>query len=64
MLSGIRGMGRGTLRFVEILGGMTFFALSLLTNLLRPPYRFRSLVEELYKQGVLSLTIICVSGFT
>ncbi len=64
MISGLRNLGRGTLRFVEVLGGLTAFALTILGNLIRPPYRFRALVEELYKQGVLSLTIICVSGFT
>jgi len=64
IFSGIRSMGRTTLGFVGILGGMTLFGLSMLTNLVKPPYRLRALVEELYKQGVLSLTIICVSGFT
>lgn len=64
MLNGIRIIGSGTLRFIEVLGGMAAFALTVLLALVRPPFRFRSLVEEIYKQGVLSLTIICVSGFT
>lgn len=64
MFSGIRNIGRGTLHFIGVLGELTAFALTILASLLRPPYRFRALIEELYKQGVLSLTIICVSGFT
>lgn len=64
ILVGLRNIGHRALLFVEILGDMANFAAAILRSLVKPPFRFRALVEEMYKQGVLSLTIVCISGFT
>jgi len=55
-------VGRGTLSFVTELGGITRFSAAILLALVRPPVRVRPFLNELFKLGVLSLVIICVSG--
>ncbi|MEA2626272.1 MAG: phospholipid/cholesterol/gamma-HCH transport system permease protein [Candidatus Binatota bacterium] len=49
--------------FVNELGELAVFTARILSALLRPPFRGRLFVDEIYKLGVLSLVIICVSGF-
>ena len=55
-------LGNRTIRLVQQLGNMTLFALAMVAGAAKPPLRFGSFVRELYKIGVLSLIIICVSG--
>jgi phospholipid/cholesterol/gamma-HCH transport system permease protein len=58
----IEALGRATLRFVAELGGISRFAAAVVRALLTPPVRVRPFLNELFKLGVLSLVIICVSG--
>ncbi|MGH7822294.1 MAG: ABC transporter permease, partial [Candidatus Binatia bacterium] len=58
----VRDVGWMVLRFVEQLGKISIFAAQILIAAVTPPQRFRVFVQELYKLGVLSLIIICVSG--
>jgi phospholipid/cholesterol/gamma-HCH transport system permease protein len=54
--------GELTLRFIESLGELAVFQARVFANLLKPPFRFKVLIKELYKLGVLSLSIVCISG--
>ena len=56
-------MGWSVMRCIETLGRMTLFSVRILRCFLVPPIRFAAFRGELYKLGVLSLIIICVSGF-
>ena len=58
----IAALGRTTLSFVAQLGGITVFATALVRALLTPPVRVRPFLNELFKLGVLSLIVVCVSG--
>jgi phospholipid/cholesterol/gamma-HCH transport system permease protein len=58
----IEAIGRAALSFVTQLGGITRFAGAVLRALVTPPLRVRPFVNEIFKLGVLSLVIICVSG--
>ncbi len=62
MRAPIEALGRFVLRFVDELGRLAGFAVSIARALLTPPIRLRAFVDELFKLGVLSLVIICVSG--
>jgi phospholipid/cholesterol/gamma-HCH transport system permease protein len=55
-------IGRATTSFVAELGGIARFAAAILRTLVTPPLRVRPFLNELFKLGVLSLVIICVSG--
>jgi phospholipid/cholesterol/gamma-HCH transport system permease protein len=55
-------LGAGTLRLMLHLGRLGVFAGDVTVQALRPPFRLRRLLDELYNVGVLSLGIICVSG--
>jgi len=55
-------VGYKAIQFVQELGGMAAFAVDVVRTALTPPVRFAAFVRELYKLGVLSLLIICVSG--
>jgi len=61
-MKAIQNLGFSALNFVEQLGRLTAFAGSALAQAVRPPIRLGVFVDELYKLGVLSLVIICVSG--
>jgi phospholipid/cholesterol/gamma-HCH transport system permease protein len=61
-MGAIRDLGYACLRFVEELGAIAVFAVSILRTLVAPPVRAGAFVTELFKLGVLSLVIICVSG--
>lgn len=58
----IERIGRMALSLVTELGGIARFAAAVVRTLLTPPVRFRPFLNELFKLGVLSLVIICVSG--
>jgi phospholipid/cholesterol/gamma-HCH transport system permease protein len=58
----VQDLGWRAIHFVDDLGKMAAFAARLVIVTVTPPTRFRLLVDELFKLGVLSLVIICVSG--
>ncbi len=62
LLQPVELVGQRTQSFVLQLGSMTNFSAAILRTLVAPPYRIRQLTDEVYKLGVLSLVIICVSG--
>ncbi len=59
----IRGLGRRTVSMVEDVGGLGVFAGQTLASALSAPFRGRRLVAEIFNIGVLSLVIVCLSGF-
>lgn len=62
MANRVGQLGYSSLAQVEELGNMTSFAASVVRAALTPPARFGLFIHELYKLGVLSLVIICLSG--
>jgi phospholipid/cholesterol/gamma-HCH transport system permease protein len=62
MIGAISRLGRTTTGVSEELGRLAVFAGAILLVTLRPPLRFGEFWRELYKIGVLSILIICVSG--
>jgi phospholipid/cholesterol/gamma-HCH transport system permease protein len=58
----IEDWGFLALRFVDDLGKLALFTLRIVAARFTPPLRFGAFVTELFKLGVLSLIIICVSG--
>jgi phospholipid/cholesterol/gamma-HCH transport system permease protein len=64
MADPISEIGFRSLQFVRQLGRMAVFAGQVTAAVLTPPVRVALYVRELYKLGVLSLLIICVSGLT
>lgn len=58
----VQGLGALTICAVEEIGKLGVFAGQIAGNVLKPPIRWRLIVKEIYKQGVLSLVIIGVSG--
>lgn len=62
MLTVTQRLGALTLRFVEELGRLAAFGTHVLRCLVTPPVRLGRYMDELFNLGVLSLTIICVSG--
>ena len=61
-MNAIRDLGWSATRFVIDLGRLALFALGIGRAALLPPVRVRLFVDEVFKLGVLSLVIICVSG--
>jgi len=55
-------LGHGTTRFVSGLGEAAGFAGQILASLFRRPLRVRRILDEIYGIGVLSLSIILLSG--
>lgn len=64
LVDAIGEMGRFAIRFVNELGRLTLFLIQIVLASASPPFRGRLLLTEVYKLGVLSLIIICVSGLT
>jgi phospholipid/cholesterol/gamma-HCH transport system permease protein len=64
MANPVSEVGFHSLRIVRQLGKMAAFACAIVAAALTPPVRVVLLMRELYKLGVLSLLIICVSGLT
>ncbi len=62
MIELIRELGFLVYRFIYDLGRFGMFALSVVKNLFVRPLRWRRFCEEIFKEGVLSIVIICVSG--
>ena len=62
MLAVVRELGFRTTVFVAALGQLAVFAGRIGRALLRPPVRARELLQEIYKLGVLSMSIIVVAG--
>jgi phospholipid/cholesterol/gamma-HCH transport system permease protein len=62
VLQPVQDLGFWALRFVDDLGKLAVFTVQILVALVRPPIRVRAFVTEVFKLGVLSLIIICVSG--
>jgi phospholipid/cholesterol/gamma-HCH transport system permease protein len=58
----LEDFGWGATRFLDQLGKLGVFTTHILRALLTPPLRARYFVEEVFKLGVLSLIIICISG--
>ena len=58
----IEDLGFAALRFVDDLGKLALFTGQILLAIFTPPVRARAFVTEVFKLGVLSLVIICVSG--
>lgn len=57
-------IGMRTLGFVQELGRLAIFAGQVARSCVRPPFRFRRLLDDLYNVGVLSIALICASGLT
>jgi phospholipid/cholesterol/gamma-HCH transport system permease protein len=62
MTAVVQDLGWRALRFVDDLGKMGIFGGRLVLATVTPPTRFLLFVDEVFKLGVLSLVIICVSG--
>jgi len=60
----VRQLGSTTSRLIEGLGRIGNFALALTAALPKPPTRFGFFIRALYDAGVLSVALICLSGFT
>jgi phospholipid/cholesterol/gamma-HCH transport system permease protein len=58
----ISKLGHVSLRFVHQLGSLAIFTADVVRTLPNPPNRSSDFIRELYKLGVLSLVIVCVSG--
>lgn len=64
MSDAIREVGARSTSLVEGLGRVGRFGGSILAALVRPPSRFHFFLRALYDAGVLSVALICLSGFT
>jgi phospholipid/cholesterol/gamma-HCH transport system permease protein len=62
MVGAIRRLGATMIGVVADLGRMALFLVEVVRDAVTPPWRVRSIVDEVYKLGVLSLLIICVCG--
>jgi len=60
----IERLGLRTTGLVQHLGGIAVFVGKIFLSAVKPPFRFRRLVSEIFDTGVLSLAIICLSGAT
>jgi len=64
MIGPIRELGAQTIEQVAGLGRVARFGGGLLSSIPRPPTRFGFFVRALFDAGVLSVALICLSGFT
>lgn len=60
----LQDLGFLALRFTDDLGKLAIFGAQTAVARLTPPLRLREFVKEIFKLGVLSLIIVCVSGLT
>ncbi|MFK7898040.1 MAG: MlaE family lipid ABC transporter permease subunit [Myxococcota bacterium] len=60
----IRAVGAKTTDLVEGLGRIANFGGKVVLSMVRPPTRFGFFLRALYDAGVLSVALICLSGFT
>jgi phospholipid/cholesterol/gamma-HCH transport system permease protein len=63
VIAAVGRLGGLVLAGLEDMGRLALFTGRVAGSLVLPPVRLRAFVDELYKLGVLSLIIICVSGF-
>lgn len=63
MTVAVARLGSLVLAGLEDMGRLAGFTARVAAALVTPPLRFRAFLDEIYKLGVLSLVIICVSGF-
>ena len=63
MIGAIARLGHLVVAGLEDMGRMALFTGRVVASLVLPPPRVRAFLDEIYKLGVLSLVIICVSGF-
>jgi len=61
-MEALRDLGYLAVRFIDDLGKLALFTCRIVLALFTPPVRVGAFVTELFKLGVLSLIIICVSG--
>lgn len=64
MIEAIRRLGAATTDQVASLGRVAGFGGALVAALVRGPSRFRFFMRSLFDSGVLSVALICLSGFT
>ena len=62
-VAAVEALGFRVVSWVGTLGRMTAFLATMVRALATPPLRFRRIVGEVYDSGVLSLLIVCGSGF-
>lgn len=62
MMQPIASLGASTRRMILEMGRIALFGGAVCASILRPPYRLRRLIHEIYDAGVLSLPIVCASG--
>lgn len=62
VLKPVQALGAFAICGVEEFGKLGVFAAQIAANSVKPPIRWRLIVKEIFKQGVLSLVIIGVSG--
>ncbi len=58
----VESLGASTIGFVDHLGRLAVFAAQIVLQALRPPFRWKLLLKEIHKAGVLSLIIVGVSA--
>lgn len=58
----VADLGWHTTRIIADLGRLAAFGGAVVRAVLRPPVRVREFLDEVFKLGVLSIVIICVSG--
>jgi len=63
-LTAVETLGFRTVTLIAHLGRITGFIGSIFVHSVRPPWRVRRLVGEVFDIGVLSLAIVCLSGAT
>jgi phospholipid/cholesterol/gamma-HCH transport system permease protein len=63
-LAAVELLGLRTVTLVTHLGRIAVFVGEIALHTLRPPYRIRRFVGEVFDVGVLSLAIVCLSGAT
>ena len=61
-ISSVQLLGLRALKLTDELGQLACFTGWVAMSVFTPPIRYRRFVQELYKQGVLSLVIVCVCG--
>lgn len=64
MRARLEALGFKAILVTSHLGRLATFVVALFAHALRPPFRMRRLVGEIFDVGVLSLAIVCLSGAT
>ncbi len=64
MMQAVGELGARSTGLIEGLGRIANFGGALIASMLKPPSRFGFFLRALYDAGVLSVALICLSGFT